>query len=154
MVDINAAKVTPTATKSVNLKARTGNRVIVKFGGVQVGLVQSVRMNDSVGLEPASGVGDIHVVEYVPTQAKYQISVSTMVLFMGAMREAGITTIDGDQALEGLVFDIVVTSKDDGTELRKYIGCSFDSGDIDIQAHKIIMANAQFYALNVTGTGL
>lgn len=139
---------------SVNLKARSGNRVIVKFDGKQIGLIQSVRMSDDFGPEPASGIGDIHVAEYVPTMARHSVSVSSMILFTGAMREAGITTVDGDDALEGRVFDIVVESKDDGTELRKYIGCSFASGDVEVQKHAILVSNAQFNALNVTGLGL
>lgn len=139
---------------TVNLKARSGNRVIVKFDGKQIGLIQSVRMSDDFGPEPASGIGDIHVAEYVPTMARHSISVSSMILFTGAMREAGITTVDGDEALEGRVFDFVVESKDDGTELRKYIGCSYASGDVEVQKHAILVSNAQFNALNVTGAGL
>lgn len=139
---------------STNLLARSGNRVIVKFDGQQIGLIQSVRMNDDYSPEPASGIGDIHVAEYVPTMARHQISVSSMILFIGAMREAGIATEDGDGMLEGKVFDIVIESKDDGSELRKYMGCSYASGDVEVQKHAIIMSNAQFNALNVTGTGL
>ena len=139
---------------SQNLKARSGNRVIVTFDGKQVGLIQTVRMSDDFGPEPASGIGDIHVQEYVPTMARHTLSVSSMILFAGAMREAGITTVDGDEALEGRVFDIVVQSKDDGTELRKYIGCSYASGDVEVTKHAIIVSNAQFNALNVTGAGL
>lgn len=139
---------------SINLKARTGNRVIVKFDGIQVGLIQSVRMSDDFGPEPASGIGDIHVAEYVPTMARHTISVSSMILFTGAMREAGITAVDGDSVLEGKVFDIVVESKDDGTELRKYMGCSYASGDVEVSKHAILVSNAQFNALNVSGSGI
>ena len=137
----------------INLKARSGNRVTVRFDGKEIGLVQSVRANDDYGPEPASGIGDIHVQEYVPTMARHSVSVSSMILFTGAMRDAGITTINGDDALEGKVFDIVVSSKDDGTELRKYMGCSFASGDIEVQKHAILVSNAQFNALDVSGTG-
>ncbi len=139
---------------TANLKARTGNRVVVTFDGKQIGLVQSVRMNDDYGPEPASGIGDIHVAEYVPTMARHTISVSSMILFTGAMREQSITALDSDHVLEGLVFDIAVTSKDDGSELRKYTGCSFASGDVEVQKHAIIVSNAQFNALGVSGSGL
>lgn len=139
---------------SINLKARTGNRVIVTLDGKQVGLIQSVRASDDYGLEPASGIGDIHVQEYVPSMARHSVSVSSMILFVGALREAGIAALDGDDVLQGKVFDIVVQSKDDGTVLRKYIGCSYASGDVEVQKHAIITTNAQFNALNVTGSGL
>jgi len=139
---------------SINLKARSGNRVIVTFDGKQIGLVQSVRMSDDYGPEPASGIGDIHVAEYVPTMARHNLSVSAMKLFKEDMRAAGITALDGDDVLEGKVFDIVVLSKDDGSELRKYIGCSYASGDVEVNKHQILVGNAQFNALNVTGGGL
>lgn len=139
---------------TTNVKTRTGNRVVVRFDGKQIGLVQSVRMSDDYGPEPASGIGDIHVVEYVPTMARHSLSVSTMVLFTGAMREAGLSLENGDQALEGRIFDIVVESKDDGQELRKYVGCSFASGDVDVSKHAIVVSNATFNALDVVGTGL
>lgn len=139
---------------TTNVKTRSGNRVTVRFDGREIGLVQSVRMSDDYAPEPASGIGDIHVIEYVPTMARHSLSVSTMVLFTGAMREAGISLENGDDALLGLVFDIVVESKDDGSELRKYLGCSFASGDVEVSKHAIIVSNAQFYALDVVGTGL
>ena len=55
--------------------------------------------------------------------------------------------------LQGLVFDLEVYSKDDGKLLRKYIGVSYASGDIDINAHQIVVASGQFNALDVTGSG-
>lgn len=139
---------------SVNLKARSGNRVIVTFDTKQIGLVQSVRMSDDYGPEPASGIGDIHVQEYVPTMARHTLAVSAMKLFKGDMRSAGITALDGDDVLDGKIFDILVLSKDDGTELRKYTGCSYASGDVDISKHQIIVSNAQFNALDVSGINL
>ena len=65
----------------------------------------------------------------------------------------GIIPENGDAALKGLVFDIEVYSKDDGSLLRKYTGVSYDSGSIDINKHAIIVQNGQFKALDVGGTG-
>lgn len=134
-----------------NLKVRSGNRVVVLFDGKAIGLVQSVRMNDDYGPEPASGIGDIHPQEYVPTMARHSLSVSSMVLRKGAMLEAGIAMENGDAVLQGLVFDIATYDKDTGAELRKYIGCSYASGDIEVSKHAILMQSAQFNALDVKG---
>lgn len=139
---------------SINLKVRSGNRVVVKLDGKDVGLIQSVRMSDDYSPEPASGIGDIHVAEYVPTMARHSLSISNMVLFVGAMRQQGLTALDGDDMLKGKVFDIVVYSKDDGSELRKYMGCSYASGDVEVNKHAILMSNGMFNALNVSGEGL
>lgn len=157
-----------------NLKTYTGNRITVEFDNQIIGLVQSVRLNDSYALEAASGIGDIHVVEHVPTVAQHAVSVSNMTLFVGNMRDAGISTENGEHALRGLIFDIVIYGNTGsqatttlgaggvpspvpgrGTQrLRTIVGCSFDSGDVEISAHRITMQSAQFKALDVVGTGI
>lgn len=137
-----------------NQKVRSGNRIVVQFDGKTIGLIQNVRMSDDYGPEPASGVGDIHVQEYVPTQARHILSVSAMVLQTGSLREAGIAVENGDGALQGLVFDFVSMDKDSGAVLRKYVGCSYASGDVDVTKHAIVMNSGQFNALDVQGTGL
>jgi hypothetical protein len=137
-----------------NLKTRSGNRIAAVFDGKQIGLLQSVRMNDDYSPEPASGIGDIHVQEYVPTMARHSISVSAMVLNKGSMMSAGIAMENGDAVLQGLVFDIEVYDKDTGDLLRKYMGVSYASGDIDITKHAIVVQSGQFNALDVQGTGV
>lgn len=138
----------------VNQKVRTGNRIVVVLDGKQVGLIQSVRMSDDYSPEPASGVGDIHTIEHVPTRASHTLSVSAMALNRGSMRSAGVTGENGDSVLQGLVFDIEVYDKDTGVQLRKYVGCTYASGDIDISKHAIVMTSATFLALDVVGTSI
>lgn len=141
-----------TATTTSNVKTRSGNRCVAVFGGAQIGLLQSVRMSDDYGLEPASGIGDNRVQEWVPGMARHTVSVQAMVLDKGAMLAAGIAPENAQGAMQGLVFDIETYSKDDGTLLRKYVGCSYASGDLEISKHAIVMQSAQFYALDVQGT--
>jgi hypothetical protein len=137
---------------TTNRKVRSGNRTFVIFDGKRIGMIQSVRMDDNYNLEPASGIGDAHVQEHVPGLAQHSLSVSGMVLIKGSMLEAGIVPENVDAALQGLVFDF--ESYDDaGTLLRKYTKVSYGSGGIDIQAHRILVQNAQFMACDVTGTG-
>lgn len=135
-----------------NLKVRSGNRIVVVFDGKQIGMVRSVRASDDYGLEPASGIGDIHAQEYVPSMARHSLSISSMVLIKGAMMASGIVPENGDAALQGLVFDLEQYDKDTGVLIRKYVGCSYSSGDIDISAHQIVVQSGQFMALDVTGT--
>jgi hypothetical protein len=137
-----------------NRKTRSGNRIAVVFDGKQIGLVRSVRASDDYSPEAASGIGDIHVQEYVPTQARHSLAVQAMVLNSGSMRAAGLAAENGDAMLKGLVFDIVYYDKETGEELRKYVGCSYASGDIDVQAHQIVVNSAMFNALDVQGKGL
>lgn len=137
-----------------NLQTRSGNRIVVTLDGQQVGLIQSVRMSDDYSPEPASGIGDIHVVEHVPTMARHSVSIQTMVLNRRSLRKAGIAMLNGDAVLRGLVFDITNFDKDTGEVLRKYSGCSYASGEVDVQKHSIVMASGQFNALDVTGDAL
>lgn len=135
-----------------NQNVRSGNRIVVKFDGKDVGLVQSVRMSDDFAPDAASGIGDIHVQEHVPTMARHSLSVSTMVLKRKSLREVGIASENGDAALLGLVFDFESYDKDTGELLRKYMGCTYASGDLEVSKHAIVMSSATFMALDVSGT--
>lgn len=139
---------------SKNLRTRSGNRVVASFDGKQIGLIQNVRMSDDYAPDPASGIGDIHVQEYVPTVARHNLNVTAMVLIRGAMIEAGIVPVNGDGALLGLVFDIEIFDKQTGDLLRKYMGCSYASGDLEVSKHTIVMQSGTFNALDVSGNGV
>lgn len=133
-----------------NVVVKSGNRNIIQFDGQDIGLVQSVDMRDDYAPEPASGIGDIHVKEYVPTMARHTISVEQMVLHKKSMLKAGISLENGDAALKGLVFDIISVDQETG-DTRKYMGCSYASGSYTVRKHAIVMATGQFNALDVSG---
>jgi hypothetical protein len=135
---------------TVNHIVRSGNHIMAMFDGRQIGLIQNVSMQDDYSPEPASGIGDIHVAEYVPTMARHTLNVTGMLLRRDDMLAAGIAARNGDAMLEGLVFDIVVADKEGGTIIRKYRGCSYASGSMDVSKHTIVMQSAQFNALDVT----
>lgn len=136
-----------------NLQTRSGNRIIVTVDGKQVGLMQSCRMSDDYSPEPASGIGDIHVTEYVPTMARHNLSVNFMVLNKKALYDLGLIPENGDDVLKGLVMDIECFDKDTGVSIRKYKGCSYASGDYEVNKHAIVMQSGTFNALDVGGTG-
>lgn len=137
-----------------NLKTRSGNVARVYFDGQQVGLIQTVRMSDDYAPDPASGIGDIHVQEWVPTQARHSLNVSAMILARGSLSQAGaVVPENGDDILRGLVFDIEVIDRRTNDVIRKYTGCSYASGDIEVSKHTIVMQSAQFNALDAAGTG-
>lgn len=142
------------ATTSTNVITQSGNRIIIEINNKQVGLIQSVRASDDYGHEPASGVGDIHVKEHVPARAMHSLEVSNMVLFTGHMRDLGLAPVNGDQVLQGIVYDVVYYSKDTNAELRRYISCSWVSGNVSVEAHRIVMETGSLRALDATGTGL
>lgn len=136
-----------------NRNVRSGNQIAVLFDGKQIGLIQSISMNDDYAPDPASGIGDIHVQEYVPTMARHSLSVSAMLLNKSQLQAAGIVPENGDAVLQGLVFDIEQYDKLTGALLRKYTGVSYASGSIETTKHAIVTTNAQFNALDVSGGG-
>lgn len=135
-----------------NQNVRSGNRIVIQFDNKQIGLLQSVRWSDDYAPDGASGIGDIHIQEHVPTIARHTISVSTMVIKRKTLRELGISSENGDDVLKGRVFDIVAYDKDTGEELRKAMGCTFASGDLEINKHAILMSSGTFLALDVSGS--
>lgn len=136
-----------------NVKVRSGNRTVIMIDGKAVGLIQSVRMSDDYSPEAASGIGDIHVQEYVPTMARHTLSISTMVLFQSNLRQLGIAVENGDDALRGYVFDIVTMDKESSEVLKVYRGCSYASGDVEVSKHTIVMSSGLFNALDTGGKG-
>jgi hypothetical protein len=140
--------------QTTNVATNSGNRVVIEINNQKVGLIQTVRMSDDYGHEPASGVGDIHVIENVPSRAMHTLEVTNMVLLKGNMRDLGIAPENGDAVLQGIVYDLVVYSKDTNAELRRYISCSWISGSTSIDAHRIIMQQGSLRALDVKDTNL
>jgi hypothetical protein len=136
----------------INQNVRSGNRIVIQLDGKDVGLIQSVRMSDDYAPDAASGVGDIHVVEHVPTVARHNLSVQTMVMKRATLRQLGLASENGDDALVGRVFDIVSYDKDTGDVLRKYMGCTYASGELEVTKHAIVMSSGTFMALDVSGT--
>lgn len=133
-----------------NKRVLSGNNYVVMFDNQPIGLCQSVDMKDDYAPEAVSGIGDIRVAEYVPTVAKHTITVEEMMLRTASMQKLGIASENGDAVLKGNVFDIVVVNKDDGSVLRKYVGCSYASGGIAVKKHAVIASNATFNATDVT----
>jgi len=134
-----------------NMQTHSANRIVVKMDGITVGAIQSMRSSDDYSPDAASGVGDIHAFEYVPTMARHTINISTMVLRKANLRTLGLIPENGDAMLKAAVFDILEQDKDTGEILRKHIGCSYASGDVDVQKHQIVTSNAVFNALDVAG---
>lgn len=161
-----------------NAQARTGNRIKILIAGAEVGAIQSLDPSDDYAPEPVSGIGDIHVIEYAPSMARHTLSVETMVLSRNSLQQLGISLENGDDALRGVTFDIVITGeKPPVTQtgqanqnnfspdinqgvvapldaLRTYTGCSIASGSMQIRKHAIIVSNAQINALDVKGNSL
>lgn len=134
-----------------NIIVRSANVGRVLMDGQEVGMLQNVRPSDDYAPEPASGIGDIHVQEYVPTIARHTITVNKLALRKTSLYKLGVVPENGEIVLKGQVFDIEVIDRATGDVMRKYLNCSYASGDIEVNKHAIIAYNATFNALDVTG---
>lgn len=139
---------------TIRNNAMSANRVLLKLDGEVVGMAQNCRSSDDYAPDGASGIGDIHVQEFVPTVARHSLSLTQLKFRNESLRAKGLIPENGDAALRGVEFDILIQDKNGASVLRKYIGCVFASGDIDVQKHQIVSGTAQFLARDVQGTGL
>lgn len=154
-----------------NIIAHSGNLLAIEFDGKRFATIQSMSVQDDYGPEPVSGIGDIHVQEYVPSMARHTIQVHHAVLKSSSMYGQSIIGENGCDRLRGLEFDIVIYEKNPlsgqtatggsaaqegvcDTQLavvRKYRHCSMASGSTQIQAHRVVMTDATFNARDVIG---
>jgi hypothetical protein len=160
---------------SQNLIAHSGNLITIEFDGKRFGTIQRMSVQDDYGVEPLSGVGDSHVQEYVAGMARHVITVEYAVLRAESMRQHGILPENACERIKGWEFDIVIyakcpspsagngTAKQDGVcdtlgsglqTIRKYVKCSYASGSVSVQAHRVVMSDATIYARDVVGRAI
>lgn len=137
---------------------RTGNHIIIEMDDQQVGLIQNMRANDDYGLEPVMGIGDINAQEIVPTAARHQIQAGFVALRKTLLGSKSFMPRNGEEALKGLTFDIIVYDKNDGGNpadnsgfIRKYTGVSCGGGDFSVEANRPVIRNATFLAISCEG---
>lgn len=137
-----------------NRNIRSGNLTYVYLDGQQIGAAQDVTMDFDLAPEPVYGIGDIDPIENVPTRASYRVSVTQAVLERKSLLALGLIPENGDAALQGLVMDFIKVDRITGAVIRKYIGCSYASGQISTRASGNLSVTGQFMALGAQGVGL
>jgi|SRR5215813_5783008 len=127
------------------------NLVNVLIDGQEFTLLSDIRASDDYGLQEVSGIGDIHVKEYPPSLARHEFTLNGYVTKPEPSWSDGIIPENGDAALTEKVFTIEIFDKK-GPLLRKYLNASCNRGEASLAAHRLIMKNAQFFALDAVGT--
>lgn len=139
---------------TVNRNVRSGNLVYVYLDGQQIGAAQNASMDMDFAPEPIYGIGDIDPIENVPTRASYRVNVTQAVLDRQSLLARGLIPENGEAALQGLVMDFVKVDRLTGQVLRKYIGCSYASGQISTRTNGHLEITGQFNALGAQGVDL
>lgn len=137
---------------TLNKNVVTANNVVVSIDGKQIGAVQSLSIQDNYALTGVYEIGNIDPLENPPTQATYSVSCKQVIINAKSLRSLGITPENSEVVLQGLVFDIEALSKE-GVSLRKVRGCSYDSGTVTIDKNQVVITDAQFKALSISGQG-
>jgi len=154
-----------------NIRAHSGNLIQLEFDGKVYGTIRGLNAQDDYAPEPLSGIGEVHVQEWVPSMARHTLRVDYMIIKKDSLRSLGVMDENACERLQGMEFDIVMYEKmpqagaggsatQPGVcdhrlgELRKYKYCTMASASINIQAHQIVVSDATFYARDVVGKGI
>lgn len=124
----------------------TGNIIVLKIGGTEIGRAQNATADTDFGLEDVSGIGDVEVQEHVNTKITHSFTTDKYIINKKTLLELGIVPVSED-VLEMGVIDIEILTKD-GTLIKKYESCSCANYSIRVQAHAIVGENATWRALS------
>lgn len=126
----------------------TGNIILIKIGGTEVGRAQNVTADSDFGLEDVSGIGNVEVQEHVNTKVTHTVTLDKFIINKKTLLELGYVPVSEDVLTKG-VLDIEILTKD-GTLIKKYESCSCANYSIRIAAHAIVGENTTFRALSCT----
>lgn len=126
------------------------NKTRVFLDGVEFFLLSNIRATDDYALERVSGIGDIHVKENIPTVAQHVFTMSGYIVKDEQAIARSVIPENGDVALEGRTFSIEIFDKE-GPLLRRYEECTCNNADANMTAHRLLMKDATFYAIDVSG---
>jgi len=124
----------------------TGNIILIKIGGTEVGRAQNCTADTDFGLEDVSGIGNVEVQEHVNTKITHTFTLDKFIINKKTLLELGIVPVSEDVLNMG-VFDIEILTKD-GTLIKKYESCSCANYGLRVAAHAIVGENATWRALS------
>ena len=127
-------------------KVYSGNNIMVVIKNKPVGLLQDVTADEDFAPEPASGVGDPRVVEYVPTMYRVSLSVSSMSLKKDSLFSVGVFPENITKYLATEPFTVVVVDKVTNKIIRQYLNCIFGRGTLAVRKHTIVSHNCTLLA--------
>lgn len=163
----------PTPTSISPTVAFAGNQIILKIGNKIIGLAQDLQATENFRPEPVSGLGSPRVQEYVPSMYEISISMSACLInspAAGLMDGGGnpstemgkisdnIPDVSNEpnarkwlnENMQGVDIQVLYTREDQSKPLRTYSNCVFESADVSVRKHGILMANARFKAAYVS----
>jgi hypothetical protein len=140
-----------------NYKSHTGNRIIIRFNGAIVGLVQSLRASEDFGVQGLYQVGDIQAAELVPTQAQYTLTADMIFLktdtfYSGFGSSTPLAPVDPYGALYFKPFQVAIYDSDTMKLMRYWDGCYYSQGDLQISMNAVLTGSCTFRAITASGS--
>lgn len=132
-------------------KVYSGNTIMVVIKNKPVGLLQDMTADEDFAPEPASGIGDPRVVEYVPTMYRISLAVSSMSLKKDSLFSVGVFPEGIDKYLATEPFTVVVIDKVSKKTIRQYNNCIFGRGTVSVRKHTIVSHNCTLLATEALG---
>jgi hypothetical protein len=128
----------------------TGNLILIKIQGTEIGRAQNVTADSDFGLEDVSGIGDVEVQEHINTKLTHTITVDKFIINKKTLLELGFVPVNEDVLTMGVI-DIEILTKD-GALVKKYESCSCANYSIRVQAHALVGENATWRSLSVSAS--
>ena len=125
----------------------TGNTIILKIGGTEIGRAQNITADTDFGLEDVSGIGNVLVQEHVNTKVTHTFTMEKFIINKKTLLELGIVPVSEDVLTMGVI-DIEILEKMSGTLVKKYESCSCQNYSLRVAAHQIVGENATWRALD------
>lgn len=132
-------------------KVYSGNTIMVVIKNKPVGLLQDMTADEDFAPEPASGIGDPRVVEYVPTMYRISLAVSSMSLKKDSLFSVGVFPEGIDKYLATDPFTVVVIDKVTQKTIRQYNNCIFARGTVSVRKHTIVSHNCTLLSTEALG---
>jgi hypothetical protein len=130
----------------------TGNLVVLKIRGVEIGRAQSITADSDFGLEDVSGIGNVEIQEHVNTKITHTLTIDKFIINKRTLLEMGFVPVSEDVLQMGVI-DIEILTKDTGTLIKKYESCSCASYSLRVNAHAIVGENATWRSLSAAVEG-
>jgi hypothetical protein len=132
-------------------KVYSGNTILIVINNSPVGLLQEMTADEDFAPEPASGIGDPRVVEYVPTMNRISLRVASMSLKKDSLFNLGIFPETVDKYLATNPFQVQIVDKVTGKTIRTYNNCIFASGTVSTRKHTIVAHDCRLLSTEALG---
>mgnify|MGYP000533856959 CR=1 FL=1 len=124
----------------------TGNTVVLKVGGKEIGRAQGLDARRSFGTQPVHEIGSIMPKEHVYTQYDGSFSLERYFVRKQSLKDLGLSALGEDILYKGVI-DVEVVDKQTGKTVRIYRGCTLQDTSETFRVGQISGENSNWVYL-------